>query len=93
MARALSSGKERVEPLSSSGYTTDLCDGIEAVEWSPGVSLARVPPSLPCAEHRVGNFPVELAVVECALRVLPDAHIDLLHVAGGGSSEVDGAPA
>ena len=39
---SLSSGKEKVELLSSSGYTTDLCDGIEAVEWSPGVSLAGV---------------------------------------------------
>ena len=71
---------------------TDLGDGIEAVERSPGVTLARVPPSLAGAKHRVGDLSVELAVVQGALRVLPDADVDLLHVARGGSPEVNGAP-
>ena len=73
--------------------TTDLSEGIEAVERPSGVALARVPPSLAGAKHRVGDLPVELAVVQSALRVVPDAQVDLLHIARGGTPEVNGAPA
>ena len=55
--------------------------------------MARVPSSLAGAKHRVGDLPVELAVVQSALRVVPDAQVDLLHIARGGTPEVNGAPA
>ena len=53
----------KVKLLSNIKEMTDLSDGIEAVQRPSGVALARVPPSLAGAEHRVGDLPVELTVV------------------------------
>jgi len=65
---------------------------VQAVERSPGVSLASVASFFSGAHHAVADVPVQPGVVLGTLTIVPNPHVDLLQQVGSGTTKVNGAP-